>query len=65
MPVVQNIDHKDFGNLLRYRLKDMGMKLFHSIYYQKDNPFQNQLHKTEERILIRVQNKDYQQNNAI
>ena len=62
MLVIQNIDHINFGNLLQYRLKDMG---FHSIYYQKDDPFQNQLHKTEERIVIRLQNKDSQQNNVI
>lgn len=28
MPVIQNIDHVDFGNLLQYRLKDMGMNYF-------------------------------------
>lgn len=28
MPVIQNIDHIDFGNLLQYRLKDMGMNYF-------------------------------------
>ena len=28
MPVIQNIDNINFGNLLRYRLKDMGMNYF-------------------------------------
>ena len=28
MPVIQNIDHIDFGNLLQYQLKDMGMNYF-------------------------------------
>lgn len=57
MPIIQNIDHIDFGNLLQYQLKDMGMNYFTVSIIRKTILFRTNSIRLKKELLLDYRTK--------